>query len=233
VPLLSIIVPVYNEINTIAEIIRRVESAQLPEGVEREIIIVDDCSTDGTRGLLKGLAGGHRLLYHEKNSGKGAAVRTGLAASAGDIVVIQDADMEYDPREYVNLLSPILNGQAEVVYGSRFMTGRPHAVVRFWHYVGNRFLTLLSNAFSNLYLTDMETCYKVFTRKVAEEIGPKLVSSGFEIEPEITARVAKAGYTVFEVGISYYGRSYAEGKKIGWRDGFRAIWAIIRFNLFA
>ncbi len=231
-PLLSIIVPVHNEISTIEEILRRLVNAPLPEGITREIIIVDDSSKDGTREFLKTLGEPFKVVFHEKNKGKGAAIRTGLKYATGDFIIIQDADLEYDPDEIKDLLMPVLEGKADVVYGSRFMGGRPRAALRFWHYVGNKVLTLLSNAFTNLYLTDMETCYKLFTRKVIERIGPKLVSDRFDIEPEITARLAKAGYRVFEVGISYGGRTKAEGKKIGWKDGISAIWAIIRFNLF-
>lgn len=231
-PKLSIIIPVYNEIKTIDEILNRVMNASLQEGIEKEIIIVDDGSIDGTREYLKGLGNHIKVIFHEKNKGKGAAVRTGFSAATGDYIVIQDGDLEYNPDEYKDLLKPILDGKADVVYGSRFMSGRPHAVLRFWHYIGNKILTAFSNAFTNLYLTDMETCYKMFTKKVIDDIGPKLISNRFEIEPEITARIAKARYRVFEVGISYGGRSYAEGKKIGWKDGFAAIWSIIRFNLF-
>ncbi len=229
---LSVIIPVYNEIKTIEEILNRVMNASLQEGIEKEIIIVDDGSIDGTREYLKRLGNQIKVIFHEKNKGKGAAVRTGFSAATGDYIVIQDGDLEYNPEEYKDLLKPILDGKADVVYGSRFMSGRPHAVLRFWHYIGNKILTAFSNAFTNLYLTDMETCYKMFTKKVIDDIGPKLVSNRFEIEPEITARIAKARYRVFEIGISYGGRSYAEGKKIGWKDGFAAIWAIIRFNLF-
>ncbi len=229
---LSVIIPVYNEIKTIEEILNKVMNASLQEGIEKEIIIVDDGSIDGTREYLKRLGNQIKVIFHEKNKGKGAAVRTGFSAATGDYIVIQDGDLEYNPEEYKDLLKPILDGKADVVYGSRFMSGRPHAVLRFWHYIGNKILTAFSNAFTNLYLTDMETCYKMFTKKVIDDIGPKLVSNRFEIEPEITARIAKARYRVFEIGISYGGRSYAEGKKIGWKDGFAAIWAIIRFNLF-
>jgi len=231
-PTLSVVIPVYNEIRTIQEILRKVEEAPLPPGFTKEIIITDDMSTDGTRDLLRTLDGTYRVLYHDRNQGKGAAIRTGFAATTGDFVVIQDADMEYDPREFGDLLKPLLEGKADVVYGSRFMSGRPHAVLRFWHYVGNKILTAFSNAFTNLYLTDMETCYKMFSRKVVLDIAPRLVSNRFAIEPEITARLAASRYRVYEIGISYGGRTYAEGKKIGWKDGFSALWAIIRFNLF-
>jgi glycosyltransferase involved in cell wall biosynthesis len=230
---LTIVMPVYNEIRTIEQSLRRVADAPLPEGMGKEIILVDDGSKDGTREFLAGLKGPYRIIFHEKNRGKGAAVRTGFAAATGDYIVIQDADMEYDPREFADLLKPLLDNRADVVYGSRFMSGRPHAVLRFWHYLGNKLLTAVSNAFTNLYLTDMETCYKVFSKEVLREIGPNLTSNRFTIEPEITALVAKGRYRVFEIGISYGGRSYKEGKKIGWRDGFAALWAIIRFNVFS
>ncbi len=229
--ILSIIIPVYNEINTIEELLKRVFNAPLPDGIEKEIIIVDDFSKDGTREFLKALGEPFKVVFHRENKGKGAAIRTGLKYATGDYVVIQDADLEYNPDEIKDLLKPILEGKADVVYGSRFMSGRPHAVLRFWHYIGNKILTVISNAFTNLYLTDMETCYKMFARKVIDEIGPKLVSNRFDIEPEITARIAKGKYRVFEIGISYGGRTKAEGKKIGWKDGIEAIWAIVRFNL--
>jgi len=232
-PVLSVVIPVYNEIKTIEKNLERVERAVLPDGFTKEIVIIDDHSTDGTRALLAGLQGRFQVLFHERNRGKGAAIRTGFSVVTGDYVVIQDADLEYDPSEYADLLKPAVAGKADVVYGSRFMSGRPHAVFRFWHYLGNKLLTAFSNAFTNLHLTDMETCYKLFSRKVIQEIGPKLVSNRFTIEPEITARVAKARYRIYEIGISYGGRSSVEGKKIGWKDGIAAIWAIVRFNLFA
>ncbi len=231
-PVLSVVIPVYNEIRTIRQNLKRVEDAPLPEGFSREVIIVDDFSRDGTREYLATLSGPYRVIYHEKNKGKGAALRAGFAAVTGDYIVIQDADIEYDPREFSDLLKPLLAGKADVVYGSRFMSGRPHAVLRFWHYLGNKFLTAFSNAFTNLYLTDMETCYKMFTRKVVDNIAPRLVSNRFTIEPEITARIARARYRIYEIGISYGGRSSDEGKKIGWKDGFAALWAIVRFSLF-
>lgn len=227
---LSIVIPVFNEKNTVREILRRVEEADA--GVDKEIIIVDDFSTDGTRAILMGLdKPAIKVLLHEKNRGKGAALRTGFAAATGDIILIQDADLEYNPAEYPRLLEPILDGRADVVYGSRFLGG-PHRVLFFWHYVGNRFLTTLSNITTNLNLTDMETCYKAFNRKALEILREKLTASRFGIEPEITAVVAKHKLRIFEVGISYYGRNYEEGKKVGWKDGFAAFWHIIKFNLF-
>lgn len=232
---LSIIIPCYNERSSIQSIISAVKRSSLESlGVEREIIVVDDCSTDGTTELLKGQLGTEidQVLFHEHNQGKGAALRTGFKAATGDIVVVQDADLEYDPEEYHLLLQPILDNKADVVFGSRFMGGGPHRVVYFWHMVGNRFLTLLSNMCTNLNLTDMETCYKMFRREVIQAI--TLVEDRFGFEPEITAKVAKIpDIRIYEVGISYYGRTYAEGKKIGWRDGFRAIYAILRYNIFS
>jgi glycosyltransferase involved in cell wall biosynthesis len=229
---LTVVIPVYNECQTVEEILRRVAAAALPPGVESEIVVVDDCSTDGTREVLRRFATSgdlpFRLFEQPRNMGKGAAVRRGFAEATGDIVLIQDADLEYDPSEYVTLLDPILGGHADVVYGSRFLGG-PHRVLFFWHYVGNRLLTMLSNMLTDLNLSDMETCYKVFRRDVLERI--ELCSNRFGIEPEITAKVAKLQVRVFEVPISYFGRTYAEGKKIGWRDGFAAIWAILRYNL--
>lgn len=225
---LSVVIPCYNELTTIRSIIEAVKAAPV---ADKEIIIVDDCSTDGTRELLKSELEPlvDRVVYHQVNQGKGAALRTGFGTATGDIVVVQDADLEYDPNEYPVLMDPILRDRADVVYGSRFMGGQPHRVVYFWHMVGNRFLTLLSNMFTNINLTDMETCYKMFRKSVLDRITIEEARFGFE--PEITAKVSRLSVRIFEVGISYYGRTYAEGKKIGWRDGFRAIYAIVKYNL--
>jgi glycosyltransferase involved in cell wall biosynthesis len=225
--LLSVIIPAYNEIEFIDEILRKVKETPY----EKEIIVVDDCSTDGTRERLNELNGadGVVVIFQEKNQGKGAALRHGIAAATGDIVLIQDADLEYDPREYPVLLGPILEGKADVVYGSRFLGG-PHRVLYFWHYVGNSMVTLLSNMFTNLNLTDMETCYKVFTKEVITTI--TIESDRFGVEPEITAKVARGRWRIFEVPISYYGRTYEEGKKITWRDGIKAFFTIVKYNLF-
>lgn len=226
---LSVVIPCYNELHTLEKIIEAVKSADLGDP---EIIIVDDCSTDGTRQLLKDKVEGQvaKVVYHPFNQGKGAALRTGFKEATGDVVVVQDADLEYDPAELHLLWEPIKKGVADVVFGSRFAGGGPHRVVYFWHMVGNRFLTLLSNMFTNINLTDMETCYKMFKREVIQSINIEETRFGFE--PEITAKVAKGNWRIYEVGISYYGRTYAEGKKIGWRDGFRAIFAIVKYNLF-
>lgn len=225
----SIVIPCYNELHTIEKIVQAVQASPVKD---QEIIIVDDCSTDGTRNLLKERMEKlvSKVIYHDVNQGKGAALRTGFAAASGDVVIVQDADLEYDPQEYPLLLEPIERGNADVVYGSRFMGAAAHRVVYFWHMVGNRFLTLLSNMMTNINLTDMETCYKAFRREVIQSI--KIEENRFGFEPEITAKVAHGGYRIYEVGISYYGRTYAEGKKIGWRDGFRAIYAILKYNLW-
>jgi len=226
---LSIVIPCYNEEKTIRTIVDAVRASPYES---KEIIVVDDCSRDNTRAILKSEIAPlvDKILYHEVNQGKGAALRTGIQAATGDIVVIQDADLEYDPNEYPLLVEPILHGKADVVFGSRFMGGQPHRVLYFWHRVGNGFLTLLSNMFTNLDLTDMETCYKVFRREIIQGIA--IEEDRFGFEPEITAKIAKTRCRIYEVGISYYGRTYEEGKKIGWKDGFRALYCIVKYNLF-
>jgi len=226
---LSVVIPCFNELGTISKVVEAVKTSPVKDC---EIIIVDDCSTDGTITLLKSHIESKvdRVIYHRKNQGKGAALRTGFSAATGDIVIVQDADLEYDPQEYPLLLEPILKDKADVVFGSRFQGGRPHRVVYYWHMVGNKFLTTLSNMFTNINLSDMETCYKVFRREVIQVI--KIQENRFGFEPEITAKVAKMGCRIYEVGISYYGRTYKEGKKIGWKDGIRAIVCIIKYNFF-
>jgi glycosyltransferase involved in cell wall biosynthesis len=225
---LSVIIPVYNEKNTIEEIIHRVLNVEI--GLEKEIIVVDDGSQDGTREILEGLNHPNiKVYFHSKNQGKGAALQTGFSKADGDIILIQDADLEYDPREYPILLGPILDGRADAVYGSRFLGG-PHRVLFFWHYIGNRFLTTFSNMLSNLNLTDMETCYKAFKKETLNKITIK--SKRFGFEPEITTKLAKLKCKIYEVPISYSGRDYNEGKKIGWKDGIAAFFHIIRFKFF-
>lgn len=226
---LSVVIPCFNERDTIRSIVDAVRAAPYPD---KEIIVVDDCSADGTRDILGTEIAPlvDQILYHEHNQGKGAALRTGIRAATGDIVIIQDADLEYDPQEYPSLVEPILNDRADVVFGSRFMGGRPHRVLYFWHRVGNGLLTLLSNMMTNLNLTDMETCYKVFRREIIQSI--TIEEDRFGFEPEITAKIARLRCRIYEVGISYYGRTYEEGKKIGWKDGVRAIYCIVRYNLF-
>ena len=232
--IVSVVIPVFNEMRTLEQVIKRVQAAP----VEKEIILVDDYSTDGSRERVQSLGEqpNVRAVLHDYNQGKGAALRSGFAAATGDVVLIQDADLEYDPNDYPKLLGPIVANDADVVYGSRFVGGETHRVLYFWHSMGNRFLTLLSNMMSNLNLTDMEVCYKVFRREIIQSIDLKENRFGFE--PEVTARLARfrkpdgSRLKIFEVGISYAGRTYEEGKKIGWRDGVRAIWCIIRYNLF-
>jgi glycosyltransferase involved in cell wall biosynthesis len=225
---LSVVIPCYNEVSTIERVIKAVKAAPVES---LEIIVVDDCSRDGTRELLEGPLANQvdQVLFHPRNRGKGAALKTGFAAATGDIVIVQDADLEYDPQEFPTVIEPILKGKADVVFGSRFQGGRPHRVVYYWHMLGNNFLTMLSNMFTNINLTDMETCYKAFRREVIQSVD--IEESRFGFEPEITAKVAKMGCRIYEVGISYYGRTYNEGKKIGWKDGVRALVCIIKYNL--
>ncbi len=225
---LSIVMPCYNEIHTISKIISLVLAVELP--IEKELIIVDDFSSDGTRDYLDALDSDEiKVIFHHENFGKGAALRTGFTKATGDIIIIQDADLEYDPKEYIKMITPILYGNADVVYGSRFAGGESHRVLYFWHSLGNRALTLLSNLFTNLNLTDMEVCYKAFRRKILEDIN--LNEDRFGFEPEFTAKIARLHLIVYEVGISYYGRTYEEGKKIGWKDGIRACYVILKYGL--
>lgn len=224
---LSVIIPCYNELKTIGTLVQMVRDAPYQP---KEIIVIDDCSTDGTRELLMngGVAGIDRLILQETNQGKGAAVRSGFRTATGDVVVIQDADLEYDPTDYGKLIQPILAGKADVVFGSRFLGAGPHRVLYFWHRVGNGFLTVLSNMFSNLNLTDMETCYKMLRREVIQSI--TIEEDRFGFEPEITAKIARLNVRIYEVGISYHGRTYAEGKKVNWRDGIRALYCILKYS---
>jgi glycosyltransferase involved in cell wall biosynthesis len=226
---LSIIVPCFNEVNTLKTIVDKIRNMPYPD---KEIIIVDDGSTDGSREILKNEVADlvAKVIYHDRNQGKGSALRTGIAAANGDIVVIQDADLEYDPDYIPTLVKPILDGKADVVFGSRFLGGSPHRVVYYWHMVGNKLLTTLSNMLTNINLTDIETCYKAFKREIIQSI--EIEENRFGFEPEITAKIAKLKCRVYEVGIPYYGRTYEEGKKIGWKDGFSAIRCIIKYNLF-
>ncbi|WP_193197638.1 glycosyltransferase family 2 protein [Nostoc sp. MG11] len=227
---LSVVIPCYNELGTISKVVEAVKASPVKNC---EIIIVDDCSIDGTTKLLRSKIEPQvdQVIYHNKNRGKGAALKTGFAVATGDIVIVQDADLEYDPQEYPLIIQPILDDKADVVFGSRFQGGKPHRVVYYWHMVGNTFLTMLSNMFTNINLTDMETCYKAFRREVIQSI--TIEENRFGFEPEITAKVAKMECRIYEVGISYYGRTYKEGKKIGWKDGVRAIICILKYNLFS
>jgi len=231
---ISIVIPIYNEEKTLKEIIAVVEKADT-FGLQKEIILIDDCSKDKSREILEEYKNKHKVILHKKNQGKGGALQTGFKRATGDIILVQDADLEYDPNEYVNLLKPILDGKADVVYGSRFMGGQAHRVLYFWHYLGNKALTTFSNMLTNLNLTDMETCYKIFKKEILDQITPNLESKRFGFEPEITAKIAKLSKRdrcrIFEIGISYAGRTYAEGKKIGMKDGFEAIWCILKYNL--
>ena len=233
---LSIVIPAYNEGATIHRILDKIRSVELIGGMEKEVIVINDCSRDNTSEVIKKYQVEYSdfnltLENHSINKGKGAALHTGIKSATGDYVIIQDADLEYDPDEYNLLLKPVLDGFADVVYGSRFMGGRPHRILFFWHTIGNKFLTFLSNMFTNLNLTDMETCYKLFKSDIIKSIDLREARFGFE--PEVTAKIARIkGIRIYEVGISYYGRTYEEGKKIGWRDGFRALYCILKYNLF-
>jgi len=234
---LSIVIPVYNEERTIHFILDKIQEVTLNGGLKKEIILVDDCSKDNSIQAIEKYMSNHpdmglKLFKHEVNQGKGGALHTGIKVATGDLIVIQDADLEYDPQEYNDLLKPILNGQADVVYGSRFMGGNPHRILFFWHSIGNGFLTFLSNAFTNLNLTDMETCSKMFKADIIQ--GLQLKEKRFGFEPEVTAKISRIkNLRIYEIGISYYGRTYEEGKKIGWKDGFRAMYCILKYNTWA
>ncbi len=234
---ISIIVPAYNEASTISNILDKLIHLSLINNINKEIIVVNDCSTDNTSEIVQNIITAHPaseivFISHEKNAGKGAAIHTGIKNATGDYLIIQDADLEYDPNEFNILLKPVIDGYADVVYGSRFLGGSAHRILFFWHTIGNKFLTFLSNLFTNLNLTDMETCYKLFKTDIIK--GIKLNEKRFGFEPEVTSKIAKIkNIRIYEVGISYYGRTYAEGKKINWKDGFRAIYCILRYNLFS
>ena len=224
---LSVIIPCFNEERTIKDLINAVKNSVI---ANQEIIVIDDYSTDGTRNILKNLKDNDiKLFFHSSNKGKGAALRTGFKEATGDICIVQDADLEYDPKEYSEMIAPIIKNKADVVFGSRFQGGRPHRVVYFWHRMGNGFLTLLSNIFTDLNLSDMETCYKAFRTEIIKSI--KIKENRFGFEPEITAKISKMNLRIYEIGISYYGRTYSEGKKIGWKDGLKAIYCILKYNL--